>query len=82
MTDGEDDKIFSSDVVGNLCDSYLDNDGLNPVDAAQVHGDVSEGLGLPAPAQRRVESDIENNIHDKVLEGNGLIWRCRVTLYL
>ena len=39
--------------------TYLDNDGLNPVDAAQVDSDISEGLGLAAPAQGRVEPEIK-----------------------
>ena len=39
--------------------TYLDNDGLNSVDAAQVDSDISEGLGLPAPAQGRVEPEIK-----------------------
>ena len=53
-------------VLSEICDSYLDNDGLNPVNAAQVHCDISEGLGLPAPSQGRVEPEIEINIQDNV----------------
>ena len=30
-------------VLSEICESYLDNDGLNPVDAAEVHSDISEG---------------------------------------
>ena len=58
-------------VLSEICESYLDNDGLNPVDAAEVHSDISEGLA--APAQGRVEPDIEIIIQDNVLRGNGLI---------
>ena len=68
-------------VLSEICDSYLDNDGLNPVNAAQVHCDISEGLGLPAPSQGRVEPEIEINIHtgaqyENIFKKNGAeVWR-------
>ena len=58
-------------VLSEIYDSYLDNDGFNPVNAAQVDCDVSEGLGLPAPSQGRVEPEIEINIQDNVWEEMG-----------
>ena len=66
-------RMIKFSVLSEICESYLDNDGLNPVDAAEVHSDISEGLGLAAPAQGRVEPDIEIISQDNVLRGNGLI---------
>ena len=58
-------------ALSEICDSYLDNDGLNPVNAAQVDGDISEGFRLPAPSEGRVEPENEINIQDNVLEEMG-----------
>ena len=47
------------DKTGTSChstqSSYLDKDGLDPVDTAEVHGDVSKGLLLATPTRYRVE---------------------------
>ena len=52
-----------------LRDDSLDEDGLDPVEGAEVHVHVGEGLLPPAPPGHRVQTDVPRN-KDRVVEAH------------